>query len=361
LIHFYKRQSHKMASLTKEELKSALISHGLSPPPASAKKEEFIAMYEEHVAPIDQDAGEFSSDDEVTLSPRKKTSQSSAKSKASSKSPKKGKKAGNSTEENSLIVGDVDVDTMDDDELRQQLQENGVDVGPIVDSTRPFYKKKLALLLRGENGLLNGSAGYSDTEPETDPEDDDQPSGVVSPQAKPLTRSDVSSSSKKSATKSVVTSEVKSGLRKRMNLTEEMNSTDIRNTPTPRRSIHSYKVTETTRQTIVRETDGTETKDTTHTLEKTESRGEDAVDGGKPSFLARYRLWIVLLVVLLAIAYLYYSRQNGDMSVDSIIKSIEQSIQGIQTAPPKKIDSAPTQKPAPPPRDLPDQGSVAGL
>ena len=31
------------------------------------RKEEFVAMYEEHVAPIDQDAGEFSSDDEVAL------------------------------------------------------------------------------------------------------------------------------------------------------------------------------------------------------------------------------------------------------------------------------------------------------
>merc|ERR1719374_213094 len=103
--------------LTKEALKTALINHGLSPPPSNARKEEFIAMYEEHVAPLDHDAGEFSSDDEVSLSPRKKTSQSSSKSKGSTKSPKKGKRGGKSSEENSLIVGDVDVDAMDDDEL----------------------------------------------------------------------------------------------------------------------------------------------------------------------------------------------------------------------------------------------------
>merc|ERR1712025_437441 len=74
----------------------------------------------------------------------------------------------------------------------------GIDVGPIVSSTRPFYKKKLALVLKGEN-MVNTSNGddYSDTDPETEPEDD-QPAGTTVEETPepPVTRSKSSSSSK---------------------------------------------------------------------------------------------------------------------------------------------------------------------
>merc|ERR1711936_629482 len=46
--------------------------------------------------------------------------------------------------ENSLI----EVDELTDTQLASNLKEFGVDVGPIVDSTRTLYKKKLAILLR---------------------------------------------------------------------------------------------------------------------------------------------------------------------------------------------------------------------
>ena len=83
------------------------------------------------------------------------------------------------TEEGSLTVEGVDIDALDDDRLFQLLKENGIDVGPIVSSTRPFYKKKLALVLRGESmvNISNGD-GYSDTDPETEPEDN-QPAGTI--------------------------------------------------------------------------------------------------------------------------------------------------------------------------------------
>jgi len=139
-----------MASMTKEELKSAIINHGLSPPPSSAKKEEFVEMYNELVAPVADDAGEFSSDDEVSLSPTKRSSQ---KTRTSAKSARVSMAGGESVDttlemtETSVAEvngGDVDVDTLDDEQLFTLLKENGVDVGPIVDSTRPFYKKKIS-------------------------------------------------------------------------------------------------------------------------------------------------------------------------------------------------------------------------
>lgn len=52
------------SSLTKEQLKNELISHGIQPPSASARKEEFVKLYEKHVEPIASQKGDFSSDEE---------------------------------------------------------------------------------------------------------------------------------------------------------------------------------------------------------------------------------------------------------------------------------------------------------
>ena len=178
----------KMSSLTKEELRNALIAHGVTDvPPQSAKKDELVALYEEHVAPTANGSAEFSSDDEVYLnsSPSKrasaaskasKASNSSKVSKSSSKSPRK--KAGDG--DGGMVIDGVDIDALDDDELFEKLKENGVEVGPIVASTRPFYKKKLLMVLKGETmNTTNGNgAEFSDndvTDPETEPEEEKTP------------------------------------------------------------------------------------------------------------------------------------------------------------------------------------------
>ena len=70
-----------MSHMTKDQLRDALVSHGVKSPPASAKKSEFVALYREHVS----ENGVFSSDDEdevVNKSPTKvkrTPSQSSSK------------------------------------------------------------------------------------------------------------------------------------------------------------------------------------------------------------------------------------------------------------------------------------------
>ena len=176
-----------MSSLTKEELRQALISHGVTDmPPASAKKDELVSLYEEHVAPIANGSADFSSDDEVdfksspskrasTASRASKVSNASKVSKSGSKSPLKKAEAGDST-----VAEEFDIEALDDDELFEKLKENGIDVGPIVASTRPFYKKKLAMVLSGEsmNGTNGNGVGFSDTEEEdveTEPEVEEEP------------------------------------------------------------------------------------------------------------------------------------------------------------------------------------------
>lgn len=53
-----------MSTLTKEQLKNELVSHGVELPSPSAKKSEYLKQYEKYVAPVAHSKGDFSSDDE---------------------------------------------------------------------------------------------------------------------------------------------------------------------------------------------------------------------------------------------------------------------------------------------------------
>lgn len=129
----------KMAGLTKDELRSALVNHGQSVD-LNVKKDELVALYDEFVAPQDELTGEFSSDDEDALkkpSGGKKVSRSSKKSvngggSEKSKTTTNGAANGDLTEENSLVVGDLNVNELDDEELVKYLNKFGIEVGPIV-------------------------------------------------------------------------------------------------------------------------------------------------------------------------------------------------------------------------------------
>jgi len=316
-----------MSTLTKEELRNALIAHGVTDlPPASAKKEELVSLYEEHVAPTANGSAEFSSDDEVYLnsSPSKRASAASKASKASnsskvsksgSKSPKKKMANGDS-----MVVEGVDIDALDDDELFEKLKENGVDVGPIVASTRPFYKKKLAMVLRGEtlNGTNGNGAEYSDndTDPETEPEEEKTPASRKSTRRSASSKHSTSSQSpKKSPTKSPLGSMINnlSGLRQRV-ANDETDTGKL--TPTPRRSIHSYKVTETTKQTITKNRDGTETKDVFRKVERMEN-GKVVGEENKGKVMAII-IKVVLFVAILAAIYFVVLQSDGTVTLDQI-------------------------------------------
>jgi len=354
-----------MSTLTKEELRNALINHGVSSlPPLSAKKDELVSLYEEHVAPLENGSADFSSDDEVSLnmSPKKrastasrltKVSNTSKLSKSSSKSPKKSK---NITEEDSLTVDGVDIDALEDDQLFQLLKENGIDVGPIVSSTRPFYKKKLALVLKGET-MVNTSNGddYSDTDPETEPEDD-QPAGTTVEETPepPITRSKSSSSSKapKSPSKSDLTSPFNaSGLRQRLAVDEADSGSPL--TPTPRRSIHSYKVTETTKQVVTRNKDGVETRDIQHTIERSESQGDKtALSSSAKSGSSRISsiiCFLLKLIIFLSILFVIYvvatTPTEGVTPVDQIMDAINSA--QVSPTPDVEADTPPPREPAP--------------
>jgi len=345
-----------MTSLTKEELRQALISHGVTDlPPASAKKDELVSLYEEYVAPTANGSADFSSDDEVDFksSPSKRASNASRVSKVSnvskaskvsksgSKSPHKKAEAGDS-----LLVEELDIDALDDDELFQKLKENDIAVGPIVASTRAFYKKKLAMVLSGEsmNGTNGNGVEFSDTEEEdveTEPEVEEEPVIETRTTRRSASSKSTSQSPQATSSKSPVSSILSniSGLRQRQAAADEAD-TSGKLTPTPRRSIHSYKVSETTRTTIMRNRDGTETKNVVHKVE----RSEDNKTGGGQKSWSRTVVNIIKVLLLIAIlvgvyfAVITQMESSGSMSqIDEIVDAVNKA-QESAAPPPARED-----------------------
>lgn len=395
-----------MATLTKEELKNALIIHGVATPASSAKKEEFVALYEEHIAPITNTRGDFSSDDdideEITISPQKrvtasKSSRKSASSKKASRSSVQEQIAAEILEEASpdtVVEDGLDIGAMDDDELFTMLKKHGMDAGPIVDSTRHVYKKKLAALLEVDGEAtddqppINGAAiEFSDTEPESADDtneevveqngtndsksEDDQPAGVstIVESPKRTTRSSntsmvsgtpsrssvkISGSSAKISGSSakISGSPGRSGLRNRfgMDQPDASSSSLLRNTPTPRRSIHSYKVTETTTHLVTRNRDGLETRDSTHVVEKEENTGTDDVSTTSrvwtwiKAFLRRLFHLVLLGVILLVVYYVYINYIKTAGVVEKVQDAIQEAAtKAMGTGAEEKREPAPEQ------------------
>jgi len=64
----------------------------------------------------------------------------------------------------------LDIDALNDSELYEKLRENNIVAGPIVDSTREVYKKKLKKVFYGEESIVSGEESelVSDREAEED-------------------------------------------------------------------------------------------------------------------------------------------------------------------------------------------------
>jgi len=323
-----------MASFTKEELKTQLLNNGIDLPPSNSKKEAFVALYEKHVAPKEEFSAD-EDDEEIIIS-------SKAKAPIAASNGDDGE-------------GEVDVESLDDSQLLEMLKENNIDAGPIVNSTRNLYKKKLIKVLGASVeetevsiNKTNGDENFSDTEPEdvadntadsiaeeplddTEPDsvllssEDEQPSGL----SKPVTRKSPRISSSLNKSGSVFDSNG-SLLRNRFSTVDTPDSSH-RFTPTGRKSIHEYEVTETTKTEITKFMNGVETKNTTHTIEKKESIGDDEVSGEKSSSfwstVLQYLSTIVLLMIVLGLGSVLVLGLLGHLQKPEAIDQMQETIQ----------------------------------
>jgi len=69
---------------------------------------------------------------------------------------------------------DVDIDALDDSQLYEMLKENNIVAGPIVDSTRNVYKKRLRTVLYGDDREEDEVASASNGESEDDGESEEE-------------------------------------------------------------------------------------------------------------------------------------------------------------------------------------------
>lgn len=160
-----------------------------------------------------------------------------------------------------------------------------------------------------ENGHTNGTNGKLDKSLEEFSADDEVPE----PEEEEVV---VKKSSRKSATPKVASaSESKSPLQAlgnslRQRFDKNRGEKPERFTPTPRRSIHTYKVTETTTQTMTKGKDGVVSIDKISTKETSESTNQTG--GNKVAQVMRKVLPGVLMVlILLALAYYITSKKRS--------------------------------------------------
>jgi hypothetical protein len=139
-----------MASLTINDVKDELINSGIELSPSSAKK---ISGGEKDTIDFSSDEDEHSLPIEGKISKKKVSRKSEGmsginhKAKAANSNGQEVKE-GDLTEENSLVVGDIDVSKLTDEELAEKLIEFNIAAGPVVESTRTVYQKKLAISMR---------------------------------------------------------------------------------------------------------------------------------------------------------------------------------------------------------------------
>ncbi|XP_077401395.1 thymopoietin a isoform X2 [Vanacampus margaritifer] len=129
------------SQLTKDKLKSELLAHNVELPSGNHNKDVYVKLYldnltaqnKKHDAATTTTLDAFSSDEELPPPV------------VSSRSRSSGKKAPRKTDK--IWPDELDVTTLTDDYLRDELLKHGIDAGPIVASTRKVYEKKLQKLL----------------------------------------------------------------------------------------------------------------------------------------------------------------------------------------------------------------------
>ncbi|CAN7937276.1 unnamed protein product [Ixodes hexagonus] len=140
-----------MAHLTKANLVEALHQKGVSVPSGSPKKELLVKLYRQHIlSDVRFSSGDFSSDEDV-------------------QDTSKGHNDSSTLPE---VVSD-NIKSLTNDALFDKLQKLGYEAGPIVDSTRSLYEKKLQQLLN------NGSVHTSPREEFSATEEEEEESEVI--------------------------------------------------------------------------------------------------------------------------------------------------------------------------------------
>ncbi|XP_064632213.1 lamina-associated polypeptide 2, isoforms beta/delta/epsilon/gamma-like isoform X2 [Lineus longissimus] len=156
-------------TLTKEKLKSELAKHSVPLPHKDSRKDVYVELYREHLSPRSESGKKFAHG----MHGEQLTSFSSDEEEGFGDSPRRKRKPGSIGRSNMVVIPNsdiTDVTTLSDTELFTTLKKMGATVGPIQDTTRAVYQRKLQYL------LANGGADKNvirQEEEEEEEEDDD--------------------------------------------------------------------------------------------------------------------------------------------------------------------------------------------
>ncbi|XP_058481950.1 thymopoietin a isoform X2 [Solea solea] len=177
------------SSLTKDKLKSELLANNVELPGGNPTKDVYVQLYLKNLTAQNKKLAmdtaatwdAFSSDEELPPPVISNRSRSS------------GRKATRKTDK--VQLDEVDVTVLTDEGLRDELLKHGVDVGPVVASTRKLYEKKLQKLLdNGPTPVLPPQQvnhnGHSESDLYSDKEDEvtaePEPVAEVIPEPEPI-------------------------------------------------------------------------------------------------------------------------------------------------------------------------------
>ncbi|XP_043943755.1 thymopoietin isoform X2 [Protopterus annectens] len=132
--------------LTKEKLKGELLANKVPLPSGDHKKDVYVKLYKKHLTVRNKNPDNFSSDDEADTVV---TVRSRIGTRRATKKPDKPRR-----EEKE----EYDVTELSNEELKEQLIKNGINPGPITESTRKVYEKRLQKLLEEEPAVKSSKS-----------------------------------------------------------------------------------------------------------------------------------------------------------------------------------------------------------
>lgn len=290
-----------MSGLTKDQLKNKLITHGVELPPSSAKKDEYVRLYDKYVAPMEQSKGDFSSDDDEDSPIVPIQNEINM--------------------EQSLVIDGLDISKLDDNELFSRLQDLGATVGPIVDTTRKVYQKKLLVLMGGD--VVDSPTYNGDVDEDEYSDSEEAEEGNVEEPVQ--TRSSFAHSNTTSPAPTQTTE-----IRKRILISSAGGNTndDVvfdpdRHTPSPRRSLRSVTSTMSSSETITVRKHVNNGRSGFINTSNTEAMTEEEDEHDRSSKISLLvRLLVKILFLGLIVALIMYIYQND--SSESPFKAVEQ-------------------------------------
>lgn len=319
-----------MSGLTKEQLKHALIAHGVGLPSTSAKKGEYVRLYHKYVAPVANSKGDFSSDDDDFLPLNDIRTKTMA--------------------DFTMVIDGVNVAEFDDEELYSRLKALGGTAGPVVETTRTVYQRQLFVLMGGElpDALVFNGDVDQDEYSDSDREVVEKPVPIRKSTRTESSKASYSTSSMSTSAFSSPQPSLVSDIRKRVLTTSGGDNRVVfdpdRHTPSPRPSLRTVTSTSSSSTTVRKFLDNGSSGVITM-----KDMPDAASKPGKMSLCLRLVVKLVLLALIMLLALYFYQNTPSESPFKAVEQLVQQALEAAEGGKAEEGDVAPATPQLPPP------------